>query len=859
MSGTPAKEMLQTELDEPLTDADIVQVAGDGQTGFFRRTEPASTVEPGDVLEAYNWGQLTSGTWIKSLWLLLVPFGMVNAAHFMLPGSPGPKSTRSETAWRAVAEGALRGFGLIMTVTLTVTAGEALIDLVAWQWTGLPGSGTEARFPDPRGWLIGGLAVTALIPVAILMFAGRRAPAAGEPVAPVAAHPSKGLPGSYFSEHTHLTDRAFDVGDPDIPTLRNLHLAGCWAVLGVLGFSVLGSTPGPTGTAHGWSRAGIVCCAAAGFAALLLTTFIGDPHRQDGVTRRKTIRVIGVVVLCISLGLLVCGAVAVALTEHLDPGAHATSPTTPAGSVGRGFLPGTAGVSVWLMVTAAIVLVLISAAAAILAFVTRDVYTFDPFRRYLAGLTGPVLASIGGFLGVGFGAAAAYGGRQLVSAKVAIGHHLDLPSVYTRIAHAWGITLVGLLIVAAVLAVWRMARRPTLVDAVRIAHNVQPAPANPSASTPTSKGLRRRRDLTESMIGRVADAWFTARVKFHIQWIFLGFAALGTVLTGFTVAALWIDQIDQQGYRCEGSRGPDHWRIVGALVSCNSYAGPVFVAAGSLLLLGLGAGLVYLGRRSLADSSLRRSVNVVWDVIAFWPRAAHPLVPPPYTAKAVDQLRRRIYYFLGLCAAPDLHITSATCTCAVAPEPIRRVVLAAHSQGSLLVVAALAGLRLDPDATPPAVPSDDRRRAIRPDEIAVLTFGSQLQFAYARAFPRYVNVDLLGSLGRIFDIADPDRSRWISLLRETDPIGGQVFTTHRTWDCEVPTSSRFTATGKIPIMTKAVPDVVTASGVRKCGNEWRLLDPAPSDGENEVRKPILAHSGYFLDPAWELAIAQLKT
>ena len=86
VSGTPPESMLRTAMAEHLAPADVEQVAGDELTGFYRVTTTALPPDPEHILEAYNWGQLTSGTWKKALWLLLVPFGLLNAAHFMLPG-----------------------------------------------------------------------------------------------------------------------------------------------------------------------------------------------------------------------------------------------------------------------------------------------------------------------------------------------------------------------------------------------------------------------------------------------------------------------------------------------------------------------------------------------------------------------------------------------------------------------------------------------------------------------------------------------------------------------------------------------------------------------------------------------------
>src|SRR4051794_16408678 len=78
VSGTPP-----TALDM-LGRHDVTCVAGDRKSGFYRRriAEPSST---GTVLEAYSWGNLTSGGASRALWLLLLPFTLVNVAFWMRP------------------------------------------------------------------------------------------------------------------------------------------------------------------------------------------------------------------------------------------------------------------------------------------------------------------------------------------------------------------------------------------------------------------------------------------------------------------------------------------------------------------------------------------------------------------------------------------------------------------------------------------------------------------------------------------------------------------------------------------------------------------------------------------------------
>lgn len=828
VSGTPPQDMLQQDAAHPLTAQDVVQVAGDAQTGFFQLASDQGAAGPSDpdhLLEAFNWGQLTSGSWTKSFWLVLVPFGMVNAAHFMLPRS----ATTFGTLCRILSEAMLRLLGLILSVVLTVATSEVLVDLIAWQWTGLhTKDSTVARYPDPRGWLLTALIASGLVPVLMFLFGGRRAPAAGEPTAPMSPDnplaPFTEMAANPIGSRLDSTATEFDVGDPDIPTLTKLHLGASGAVLGWTGFVVFDSTGRrPGGATPRWLyEHGSVACAVLLGVIVLATVLIGNPHHDSARWRRRTVSLLGFFAVVAGAVLWIAGAVSVIGTQGIKTG-------------DRDVLPGVGRSTHVAMLAGLVTISALIVFCAGVAVAGRKLSPPGPFRRYIAGMTSPVLASLGLFLGVGFAAAAVFAIKHLLLASVGSGQDLVLPTVYRRVAHAWGLTVLQILLLVGVGSLLWLRQRKRFFEGVRRAHNVDPYAA---------AGSRHADDLAPSAVQRVAFAWWTARIKLHIQWIAGALSATGVILTLLTLIASRRDSATG----C-AQDGPSNWRMLGWLVSCQSFGGTALVGVGSLALLGLFLGLVYVGRKSLRDNQTRRSLNVVWDVIAFWPRAAHPLVPPPYTAKALDQLRRRIYFYLALCPAPERHAPGRHCDCARYVDPrhpdegIERILLAPHSQGTMLAVAAIAGLRIS-----------GRAHEVRFDQLALLTYGSQLQFAYSRGFPRYANVELLGGLLGTLDPAGTGTSGWISLTRETDPIGGQVLSDRRTMAERPPTSFRLESTG---MSAEPVPDVMLPTGVRRCGHEWRLLDPVPTDGETLPRREMLRHSSYYLDPAWAVATGLL--
>jgi hypothetical protein len=132
---------------------------------------------------------------------------------------------------------------------------------------------------------------------------------------------------------------------------------------------------------------------------------------------------------------------------------------------------------------------------------------------------------------------------------------------------------------------------------------------------------------------------------------------------------------------------------------------PEFMNASVFITAALAAMWVGLAIQAFRDRETRRIVAVLWDVITFWPRANHPLTPPCYGEEAVPELR--------------LHIASlSTDDPGAGNQPMqKRVIIAAHSQGTIIAAAAL----LQEQAS---------------DHVALLTFGCPLRRLYARNFPR---------------------------------------------------------------------------------------------------------------------------
>ncbi|WP_330277544.1 hypothetical protein OG205_18900 [Lentzea sp. NBC_00516] len=153
----------------------------------------------------------------------------------------------------------------------------------------------------------------------------------------------------------------------------------------------------------------------------------------------------------------------------------------------------------------------------------------------------------------------------------------------------------------------------------------------------------------------------------------------------------------------------------------------------------------------------RRPLGLVWDLMCFLPRTAHPFAPPCYAERAVPEIADRSREFLD-------------------ESPDHRVVLSAHSLGAVLAVAALF-----------ALPEGYLQR------VRLLTYGVQLRPYFGRIFPELLGPSVLGTpevrAGALFSCdpwrrnpgGTPERGltrlmgrNWINLWRRTDYLGFPV-------------------------------------------------------------------------------------
>ena len=135
VSGTPPESMLAKP--------HVLQIDGDDKSRFFRAVHSDDRellATDGHTVEGFHWGRYTSGSWVKGLWLILIPFGMVNAAAFMLPD---PGTGRRIRSLHTAALALIRGLAIGLTCTFALTAGLILVLLTSLRPQGLLGRRQE--------------------------------------------------------------------------------------------------------------------------------------------------------------------------------------------------------------------------------------------------------------------------------------------------------------------------------------------------------------------------------------------------------------------------------------------------------------------------------------------------------------------------------------------------------------------------------------------------------------------------------------------------------------------------------------------------------------------------------------------
>ncbi len=708
VSGTPPEALL----DRPL----VTQVDGDRVAGFYRPRLPeeradaapdpfAEPIEPAADLEGYAWGGLTSGSPGRAFWLVLLPFTLMNVAP---RARPEDRNTRRVWLIWYLA----RLLALAQTLLLVLTFCGIGIDLVGWQCQ-RDGDVRRCAGAQPH-WLFDwvfdrshdgnaalGVLLGALLPglaIGALWLIGRLSLESYERV-DVRAPRDMSLPAEADDAdeiEVGLGSLSMWRGESQVRRLRSVHVQCAIALVLIVVLM-------PTAGVRRWWIVVPALVICYGVYVLTQRDYVGRRARTRWARR-------GIGVWCV----LAVMCVVVVLGTLFDPRWLA-----PRGDEADRPLPGYGGAFFWEVL---VLIGLLVVFAALICWSSINGYQQPgahqaSLRRGLRGNGASVFAALGVLFGCVFSAGLyTYGAAFLQSGSFAPRPYnvrsaltsFQVPEVarLAMVAYTWavGVAVVVVLVTAGA-AVVALRRRPT---------------PDPVADDFPGADLHSRR-ATEI---RRADV--EARFTDQLPVVLAVLAAAGTLITGYFALGLVLEHYA-------------HHRLPGMGIGVRgSWTAVSLAGIGSYLTMLTMTGFVTIAYAVYRVQATRRTVGILWDVASFWPRSAHPLSAPCYAERTVPDLVTRLAGYR-------------------ADEPDRKLVLAGHSQGTVISAAALYQL----DAWGEGLL----------DRIGYLSFGCPLRRLYSRYFPVYLGPARLEQLQAALG---GDTPRWRNLWRRTDYIGGQV-------------------------------------------------------------------------------------
>lgn len=694
-----------------LNDLAPVQVSGDGIAGFYRTTDYHPSAEDSRHVEGYSWGGLTSKSSSRILWLLLLPFMFGNLAGWMCsadlrkPGRPG---------WRFRlhrASASLACLGLTVNFFLVITMITA--DVVAYQ-------ATRAGDTKDRWWLAPlrwgpilthparQLVLGVVVPLVVVIFIwalseltrsryeATRPPFKGKPSPERSTTVAATLEGG-------LSHEDFWDGEHSVKHAARQHVA---AAIAFLALALAITSKQAVIAANGAVRAGAWWWIAVvgGVAVIALVgarSCFDSPYSKDQDRRRRVRsldRGASAALLVIAAAAIVCAGIFASLQPRFAAQA--------------GQLPGIAGIFRWTMTGIAITIGLVLLAS-IAGGVKRGTLPFAPF--VITVLAFSLLNAV--LLGALLSAAHLMG--NLTFAASAGSAQIYVPDLIGFGAPALviaGVVAVLLFVLAEAISVGRAlgSKRDTIRQyydnqySERIAEELREKPESADADPRLWEASAVRplpgddKNGGVKWVRGIARAQRIGEATRDAGWLLWAIAVFNIAVV--VIAITLHPAIDPH-------------RVLGKAAIAIGTALPLF--------------LIGVLRNGWKQQGKRKSVGIIWDVGTFWPRSYHPLAPPCYAERAVPDLQRRLWWL---------------------KDNGGRVVLAAHSQGTVIAAAALLQAQCLPDN----------------DQTNLVTFGSPLRKLYAWAFPGYVNDDRLKTLC-------DGRRTWRNIYYPTDPIGSHIF------------------------------------------------------------------------------------
>ena len=743
-------------------------IAGDDISGFYRPGEPADLDVPERERQALSWGGNTSGSWKNALWILLLPFSLVNVAGYM--HRPGVLPSKL-----------MRWLALTITLGVVVLSAATAYDLIAMQCGGTPTCVGRVRLLAPFLWKFNDhdvfigfptrrLGLATLVPLGqltLLWFAGKYA------YKDLESYLNRRLHTAGSADSYRLTDRGFWNGYEPAFRTRLIHLiAGRAVIAGLLAWSiynldrtragaplaVMGATAAlvfagtvgaivlrkvhraepSAGLKKNLARLQILSWAVLGATLGLSAAFV--PWSREGSAMRA---------LAVGLGIVVAVKLVFPLKLpgfllHVAPflaGLFAGIVSFPAIVIAepqlggqRTFYAGLFGAPydfAWAIGFIQTILI-----AAIALRPTRPAPRPDqgmPFGPHWTpkdraphafnGRGSAVMATLAVFITLAVGAGVHRGVANMVADPVdntepavllnseeGVGaavleneEQQDLsqaviPWWYETTAHVLVFLILGLL-VAGFRATRGLRKQPTREQLEEVKRHLQSDPVFDNAIDLDSTEHRPR-------LVSVFKNWAVARELVRADsrlllttWL----AALFGLILLLIQAPEWTPGF---GWR------PD-----------SDFFGKPFGALStfSLKVVGMLPVVAVLALRAAAQKeSWRRQIGRLWDVLMFWPRSIQPFAPPCYAERVVPQLR--------------LHIDRLN-------REGKHVVVAGHSQGSVIAAAAVAtGPLPDPEAEDKGIELGD------PGMLDLVVYGSPISILYERTYPAYFGTDFFAGV-----------------------------------------------------------------------------------------------------------------
>jgi hypothetical protein len=850
--------------------SDLVQVSGDDISGFYR----SASGDSGRTIEAYSWGGLTASSASRALWVLLLPFSLVNIAGWMIEPSrerhPPPEGAggfaaldrfvcrlgsrlpaRTSERLQRLQLWWVHILALAFSATYVQLAAYLAVDLFAYQCGGDPAC--RARFPlrDLLGTeaqvgrrLVMGVAVPVLLLI-VFLYLARRSRLTYESYRPMdGTEATTDLP-SLSLEDPLIWDRVRYQ-----TVMARLHASTC---VGILLVTLAGTLrqliepgPGARGTIQVVATVVGVALAVASLSMVMLIAAragVDDRSQTEVIERLDRFTQVGFWLGWATLALAAAGAwnlqparalpavnwfalaplvlltVAIAvgallalcqalrwLAEcHLQTDqfvvvvvavavALAPRPAVLAGGAALLLLLNVAAPPVEGRQTALLDLGVLGALA-LAGWVLSQVLGEPAFLWAGVALSAVTAAFLwlarrpeDGFRWAGTGAVGAFAALILLgvfsggivrTARLLSGGDLvvEYPAFYD-----WAVVAVTLSLGVAVFSLLLYGVRAFVVRFGGWHEEAEARLTRAGYPEPTRDDVSMQSVIfrTVAETARAIDVMITLAATILFA---TGVAGAWKMATGGRDFAQWFDR--DFPLEWTGLLDLAAWLAVGAVVGA------------------------YLAVRSgLRNEATRRKIGMVWDVASFFPRSFHPFAPPSYAARAVPEIQARIREKLG---------------------NGERVILAGHSQGSVIAAAVMASL-------PATVTAGT----------ALVTYGSPLGSIYRPFFPLAVSDQLVGRIAaKVGPGAEAGRLLWANFYRRTDPIAGRAFKVGELED---------------RALRSELTEALVKYGRRPRAGDVELEDPWEEQVVPFRPVPRLrVHSGYESDPAWVETMAVLAS